>query len=67
MMNQHGGSVTSFGQTPFTQRVRGDVSVSELSPRLVVTLVAVIAARELVVVTVHKLCVFLAVHTVSKP
>lgn len=64
MVNQHGGSVSSFTQTLFAQRVSLDVAVAYLLPCAVITLVAVIAAGELVVVAVHQLCVFLAVNSV---
>lgn len=65
-MNQVGGGVSVLCQTPFAQRVRRDISVADFSPSASVAFVAVVAAREVIVVRVHQSLMFFAIYTVCK-
>ena len=65
-MNQISGGVSVLCQTPFAQRVSSDISVADFSPRTSVAFVAVVAAREVIVVCVHQPLMFFAVHAVCQ-
>ena len=66
VMNQVGGGVSVLCQTPFAQRVSSDISVADFSPRASVPFVAVVAAREVIVVRVHQPLMFFTIHTVCQ-
>ena len=65
-MNQVGGGISYVSQTPFAQRVSSDISVADFSPRASVAFVAVVAAREVIVVRVHQSLMIFTIHTVCK-
>lgn len=65
-MNQVGGGVSSVSQTHFAQWVSRNISVSDFSPSASVAFVAVVAAREVIVVRVHQSLMFFTIHTVCQ-
>ena len=67
MMHKHGGNTATVSKALLTQRVLLDVSVAYPTPSAVVSLVTVVPTGKMLVVGVHFFCVFLAIHTVSKP
>ena len=65
-MNQVGGGISYVSQTPFAQRVSSDISVADFSPRASVAFVAVVAAREVIVVRVHLPLMYFTIHIVCQ-
>ena len=65
-MNQVGGGVSSVSQTHFAQWVSRNISDADFSPHASVAFVAVVAAREVVVLRVHQSLMFFAIYTVCQ-
>lgn len=59
-------NASSLCKAVFTKRVTLNVTIAYLSPIAAVSLAAVIPSLKAVVVTVHQLFVFLAVHIVGQ-